>query len=99
MMNHDDINLPWVVAEVTAAFYRYEDALVSNNVVVLDELFKDHNVEGIVRNSAGDPVIITSPRLAELPDPGGGGGAVFRCAGGGGEPGAVPKPGRGLRRI
>ncbi|MDU1108323.1 MAG: DUF3225 domain-containing protein, partial [Enterobacter sp.] len=26
MMNHDDINLPWVVAEVTAAFYRYEDA-------------------------------------------------------------------------
>ena len=25
---------------------------------------------------------------AELPDPGGGGGAVFRCAGGGGEPGA-----------
>ncbi len=39
MMNHDDINLPWVVAEVTAAFYRYEDALVSNNVAVLDELF------------------------------------------------------------
>ena len=36
---------------------------------------------------------------AELPDPGGGGGAVFRCAGGGGEPGAVPEPGRGLRRI
>jgi hypothetical protein len=39
MMNHDDVNLPWVVAEVTAAFYRYEDALVSNNIAVLDELF------------------------------------------------------------
>lgn len=39
MINHDDINLPWVVAEVTAAFYRYEDALVSNNIPVLDELF------------------------------------------------------------
>ena len=38
--------------------------------VMLDELFRDHNVEGIVRNSAGDPVIITSPRLDELPDPG-----------------------------
>lgn len=39
MINHDDINLPWVVADVTAAFYRYEDALVSNNIAVLDELF------------------------------------------------------------
>ena len=37
MINHDDINLPWVVAEVTAAFYRYEDALVSNNIAVLGE--------------------------------------------------------------
>lgn len=39
MINHDDVNRPWVVAEVTAAFYRYEDALVSNNIAVLDELF------------------------------------------------------------
>jgi hypothetical protein len=52
MMNHDDINLPWVVAEVTAAFYRYEDALVSNNVAVLDELFwHDKNT---VRLGAGE---------------------------------------------
>jgi hypothetical protein len=51
-MNHDDINLPWVVAEVTAAFYRYEDALVSNNVAVLDELFwHDKNT---VRLGAGE---------------------------------------------
>ncbi|NJO42326.1 MAG: oxalurate catabolism protein HpxZ [Cyanobacteria bacterium CRU_2_1] len=34
-----DINLPDVVAEVTAAFQRYETALVSNDVAVLDELF------------------------------------------------------------
>jgi hypothetical protein len=33
------INLPDVVAEVTAAFERYEDALVTNKVEVLDELF------------------------------------------------------------
>ena len=34
-----DINLPDVVAEVTAAFERYERALVTNDVAVLDELF------------------------------------------------------------
>jgi hypothetical protein len=33
------INLPHVLAEVTAAFARYEDALVHNKVEVLDELF------------------------------------------------------------
>lgn len=34
-----DINLPEVVAEVQAVFDRYEKALVSNDVTVLDELF------------------------------------------------------------
>ena len=34
-----DINLPEVVGEVTAVFARYEVALVSNDVQVLDELF------------------------------------------------------------
>jgi hypothetical protein len=33
------VNLPDVVAEVTAAFERYEVALVTNDVAVLDELF------------------------------------------------------------
>lgn len=33
------VNLPEVVAEVTAAFERYEVALVTNDVAVLDELF------------------------------------------------------------
>jgi Protein of unknown function (DUF3225) len=34
-----DINLPDVLAEVTAACERYERALVGNDVAVLDELF------------------------------------------------------------
>lgn len=34
-----DINLPAVVAEVQAVFERYEKALVTNDVQVLDELF------------------------------------------------------------
>ena len=33
------INLPEVLAELTAAFDRYETALVGNDVEVLDELF------------------------------------------------------------
>lgn len=36
-----DIDLPDVVAEVTAQFQRYETALVSNDVAVLDELFRN----------------------------------------------------------
>lgn len=36
-----EINLSDVVAEVTSAFARYEDALVHNKVEVLDELFWD----------------------------------------------------------
>ena len=34
-----EIDLPDVLAEVTAQFQRYEKALVSNDVAVLDELF------------------------------------------------------------
>jgi hypothetical protein len=36
-----EIDLPEVLAEVTAQFARYEAALVSNDVAVLDELFRD----------------------------------------------------------
>jgi hypothetical protein len=36
-----EINLPEIVAEVTAAFMRYEEALNTNEVAVLDELFRD----------------------------------------------------------
>jgi hypothetical protein len=36
-----EIDRPEVVAEVTAAFNRYERALVTNDVAVLDELFHE----------------------------------------------------------
>ena len=36
-----EIDLPEVVAEVKAAFDRYETALVSNDVATLDALFRD----------------------------------------------------------
>jgi len=50
------INLPGVVAEVTAAFDRYETALIGNDVAVLDELFWDgpHTIRyGIGENLYG----------------------------------------------
>jgi hypothetical protein len=36
-----EINLPEVLAEMTAQFQRYEKALTGNDVAVLDELFWD----------------------------------------------------------
>ena len=36
-----EIDLPDVLAEVTAQFARYEKALVSNDVAVLGELFRN----------------------------------------------------------
>jgi hypothetical protein len=36
-----ETDLPDVLAEVTAQFQRYEQALVNNDVAVLDELFRD----------------------------------------------------------
>lgn len=38
-MTDDDVNRSEIVAEVRAAFDRYEDALVNNRLAVLDELF------------------------------------------------------------
>ena len=46
------INLPEVMAEVRAAFDRYERALVSNDVAVLDELF--WNSPTTIRYGAGE---------------------------------------------
>jgi hypothetical protein len=51
-----DINLPEPHAEVSAAFARYEDALVNNRVEVLDELFwaSPHTVRyGVTENLLG----------------------------------------------
>lgn len=47
-----DINLPEVAAEVRAAFDRYEAALVSNDVDVLNELF--WNSERTLRFGPGE---------------------------------------------
>ncbi len=51
-----EINLPDVVTEVKAAFERYEQALVNNDVAVLDELFwhTDHTIRyGATENLYG----------------------------------------------
>ncbi len=51
-----EINLPEALAELTAAFARYEDALVNNRVDVLDELFwpAPHTVRyGVAENLVG----------------------------------------------
>jgi hypothetical protein len=38
-MMSEYIDRPAILAEVTAAFYRYEQALIGNDIAVLDELF------------------------------------------------------------
>jgi ketosteroid isomerase-like protein len=51
-----EINIPEVVAEVTEAFQRYERALVSNDVAVLDALFWNNTCTlrfGIAENLYG----------------------------------------------
>ena len=55
-----EINLPDVLAEVTAAFARYEVALNENDVAVLDELFwaSPHTIRyGITENLYGQDEI------------------------------------------
>ncbi|MGF1525413.1 MAG: oxalurate catabolism protein HpxZ [Candidatus Competibacterales bacterium] len=55
-----EINLPEVVAEVTAAFERYETALMANDVATLNELFwhSDHTLRyGVNENLYGHDAI------------------------------------------
>lgn len=40
-MTRDNIDRPAILNEVREAFYRYEQALISNDIAVLDELFWD----------------------------------------------------------
>jgi len=54
-MTDPEINLPDVVAEVTAVFARYEDALVTNRIDVLDELFWPS--PATVRYGAGENLV------------------------------------------
>jgi len=56
------INQPEVLAEVTAAFARYEDALVHNRVGVLDELFWTSPLT--VRYGAGEALSRSGPHAA-----------------------------------
>jgi hypothetical protein len=55
-----EINIPEVVAEVTAAFTRYERALIANDVAELDSLFWDSSLTlrfGINENLYGHGAI------------------------------------------
>ena len=55
-----EINIPDVLAEVTAAFMRYEAALTGNDVAVLDELFwaSPHTIRyGVTENLHGHAAI------------------------------------------
>ena len=55
-----EINLPDVLAEVTAAFRRYETALVSNDIETLNELFRNSPLTmryGIAENLYGHAAI------------------------------------------
>ena len=64
-----EIDLPNVLAEVTAQFARYEQALVSNDVTVLDELFRKDSRTlryGIGENLYGHDAI-TAFRAARSP--------------------------------
>jgi Protein of unknown function (DUF3225) len=64
-----DIDIPEVLAEVTAAFERYEVALVSNDVPVLVELFWDSPLTlryGIAENLRGHAEI-SAYRAARAP--------------------------------
>ena len=59
-----EINIPEIVAEVTAAFMAYEKALLANDVDMIDELFWDDE-----RRCATDPagrssVMRRCPRFA-----------------------------------
>ena len=64
-----EIDLPDVLADVTAQFARYEQALVSNDVAVLDELF--HNDRRTLRYGIGENLYgygaITTFRAARSP--------------------------------
>jgi hypothetical protein len=65
-----EIDLPDVLAEVTAQFERYEQALVTNDVAALDELFRNDGRTlryGIGENLHGHGEI-ASFRAARSPD-------------------------------
>ena len=65
-----DVDLPDVVAEVSAAFERYEKALVTNDIPVLDELFRmdDRTIRyGIAENLYGHTEVAARSARAAFP--------------------------------
>ncbi|SQC41125.1 Protein of uncharacterised function (DUF3225) [Klebsiella pneumoniae] len=66
MINLDNVDRPAILAEVTAAFYQYEEALVSNNIEALDALFW-HDPR-TVRLGAGE-ICMASRRSAPFAPP------------------------------
>jgi hypothetical protein len=65
-MNATDINLPDVLAEVQAAFARYEDALVNDKVEVLDELFWNSPHHAALRRHREPLRLRRDPRLSRI---------------------------------
>jgi hypothetical protein len=66
-----ELNIPEVVAEVTAAFERYERALNANDVKVLDETFwaSPHTVRyGLAENLYGRDEILAFRKGREMKD-------------------------------
>ncbi|MBC4623319.1 oxalurate catabolism protein HpxZ [Klebsiella pneumoniae] len=56
MINLDNVDRPAILAEVTAAFYQYEEALVSNNI----EALVSNNIEAL------DALFWHDPRTVRL---------------------------------
>ncbi|HKY02505.1 MAG TPA: oxalurate catabolism protein HpxZ, partial [Burkholderiales bacterium] len=65
----EDINIPRVLVEVQAAFARYEEALVDNNVKVLDDMFwsSKHTIRYGVTESLYGYAAIQAFRKARSP--------------------------------
>lgn len=63
------VNIPEVLAEVTAAFGRYEAALVGNDVDTLDELFRNspHTVRYDVTENLYGHAVIAAFRAGRSP--------------------------------
>ena len=67
------LNRPDIVAEVSAAFERYEQALIDKDVDVLDASFWDspHTIRYAVRENGYGFDAIHAARVAAIPVPGG----------------------------
>jgi hypothetical protein len=76
-MREAEVNMPEMVSEVTAAFRRYEAALVGNDIAVLNELFRR-----VPARSATAPARLSTPmRRSPRSAPRGPRGACLGAAG------------------